>query len=134
VACPSRGITGAFLLSSLVKYRTLYYCVCITLLDDADEEDYFKEDNDEDDSVSCIVANGTARPPGGVTGGFSLSSLVEYGDDEDDEEDSQVNGVRGGQHPLFQIFFTYRAEVVRSVQKIVLHMSCILVKQVFVRQ
>lgn len=57
-------------------------------MDLADEEDYFKEDDDDDDTVSCIVGNGVARPSAGVTGGFSLSSLVEYGDDDDDELDS----------------------------------------------
>ena len=65
-------------------------------LDDADEEDYFKEDDDENDTMSCIVGNGVARPPGVVTGGFSLSSLVEYGEDEDDDEDSLKNGAREG--------------------------------------
>lgn len=37
-----------------------------------------------------------ARPSGGVTGGFSLSSLVEYGDDDDEELDSLRNGTRDG--------------------------------------
>ncbi len=63
----------------------------------ADEEDYFKEDDDENDTMSCIVGNGVARPPGVVTGGFSLSSLVEYGEDEDDDEDSLKNGARDGE-------------------------------------
>ncbi|CAL5223154.1 g5623 [Coccomyxa viridis] len=63
---------------------------------DKDEEDYFKEDDDENDTMSCIVGNGVARPPGVVTGGFSLSSLVEYGEDEDDDEDSLKNGAREG--------------------------------------
>ena len=66
----------------------------------ADEEDYFKEDDDEDDTVSCIVGNGVARPSGGVTGGFSLSSLVEYGEDEENDQDYLKTGARDGENPI----------------------------------
>lgn len=77
------------------------YSLVTFVLDGADEEDYFKEDDDETETVSCIVGNGVARPSGGVTGGFSLSSLVEYGEDEDnDDEDSLKNGTRDGRFPL----------------------------------
>ena len=50
--------------------------------------------------MSCIVGNGVARPAGVVTGGFSLSSLVEYGEDEDDDEDSLKNGARDGERSV----------------------------------
>ncbi|CAK0784720.1 hypothetical protein CVIRNUC_007924 [Coccomyxa viridis] len=63
---------------------------------DKDEEDYFKEDDDEEDSSGARVGNGVARPTGGVTGGFSLSALVEYGDDDDEELDALRNGSRDG--------------------------------------
>ena len=72
----------------------------IFFLHDADEEDYFKEDDDEINTLSCIMGNGVARPSGGVTGGFSLSSLVEYGEDEDDDEDSLKNGTKDGEDPV----------------------------------
>ena len=68
----------------------------------ADEEDYFKEDDDEEDSSGSRVGNGVARPAGGVTGGFSLSSLVEYGEDDDEELDALRNGSRDGE-PRFSI-------------------------------
>ena len=64
----------------------------------ADEEDYFKEDDDEEHSSGARVGNGVARPTGGVTGGFSLSSLVEYEDDDDEELDALRNGSRDGEH------------------------------------
>lgn len=70
--------------------------VDVLLLGCADEEDYFKEDDDEEDSSGARVGNGVARPTGGVTGGFSLSALVEYGDDDDEELDALRNGSRDG--------------------------------------
>ena len=74
--------------------------VDVLLLGCADEEDYFKEDDDEEDSSGARVGNGVARPTGGVTGGFSLSALVEYGDDDDEELDALRNGSRDGKPPM----------------------------------
>ena len=74
--------------------------VDVTMPGYADEEDYFKEDDDEEDSSGARVGNGMARPTGGVTGGFSLSSLVEYGDDDDEELDALRYGSRDGKPPV----------------------------------
>jgi hypothetical protein len=71
----------------------------------ADEEDYFsKEDDDDEDGATgggVRLGNGAAAGAhlpigGGVTGGFSLSSLVDY-DDDDDSSDSPILGNQPGE-------------------------------------